>query len=276
MSIDQKVFDKKYYLNVCLGSEEFRKSGGLLLHPSVKELIDRLPLTPGMNVLEIGCGRGDIALHIAKKVNSIVATDYSVAAIEIAKQIFHRYPKKIQSKTRFYVSNATQLLFKDDAFDAVIFIDTIDHLSKKEVEIVLGKISKVLKKDGFLFIRTCSNRILLDYVYNYYTYPINRIVTWVDKKIKRVEYASLPKDSRTKDAKRQHINEPDYHYLKQILKIHGFEGEIKAEIGELKEIKGIRSKIYNFAIALYPLSKYYPLKILFASSFVCLLYNRRI
>jgi ubiquinone/menaquinone biosynthesis C-methylase UbiE len=275
MSINQKIFDKDYYYNICLGSEEFKNSGGILLHKKVKQMIDKLEVAKTMNVLEIGCGRGDTALYIARKVNSVHAIDYSLEGIRIAKNIRKKYPKEIQKKIKFAVMKATDLAFKNDQFDLVLLIDVIDHLNKKEQEKTMKEISRVLKKNGKLFIRTCANSILLSFTYKYYIYPVNRLLTWLDKKIKHIDYASLPQDPRTREQKRQHINEPDYYKLQTLFKKYRFSGSIHSEVGFLKERSGIRTDLYNFAIAFYPFSKYYPLNILFTGSFICTLHNNK-
>ena len=275
MSIDSKVFDKNYYYNICLGSDEFKNSGGLRLHARVKKIIDSLPLKKPMNVLEIGCGRGDTSLYIAKKVNYVTGIDYSSAAIKIAKSIQKKYPEKIQKRSKFLVMDATKLSFPDDSFDFVLLIDTIDHLDSIEIKKMFREISRILKKDGFLFVRTCTNRILLTRVYPYYIYPLNKLLTYMDKKIKRIEYKSFAKNPRTLEQEVQHINEPDYFSLKSLFNQFKFRGKINGEIGFLKEITGLRSKIYNFVVTLSPISKYFPLNIFFIGSFTCLLKNKK-
>lgn len=275
MSIDSKVFDKNYYYNICLGSDEFKNSGGLRLHARVKKIIDSLPFKKTMNVLEIGCGRGDTSLYIAKKVNYVTGIDYSSAAIKISKSIQKKYPEKIQERSKFLVMDATKLSFPDDSFDFVLLIDTIDHLDSIEIKKMFREISRILKKDGFLFVRTCTNRILLTRVYPYYIYPLNKLLTYMDKKIKRIEYKSLAKNPRTLEQEVQHINEPDYFSLKSLFNQFKFRGKINGEIGFLKEITGLRSKIYNFMVTLSPISKYFPLNIFFIGSFTCLLKNKK-
>jgi len=275
MSIDQKIFDKKYYYDVCLGSDIFKKSGGKLLDEKIKQRIEQLPLTKSMNVLEIGCGRGDTALHIAKRVHTVSAIDYSIEGVRIAKKIKKKYSQDIQQKVNFFVMSATKLKFKDNEFDLVVLIDTLDHLNSKEQEKTMNEISRVLKKEGILFVRTCTNRILLSYIYPYYIYPVNRFLTWIDKKMKHIEYDSLPKDPRSKEQKTQHVNESDYYKLEQLFKKHHYVGKIKSEVGFLKQKKGLRTSLYNFVIAFYPLSQYYPLNILFTNSFLCTVYNRK-
>ena len=265
---DPKIIDESYYLNVCFGSEDFKKSGGKKIHPRVKNMIDEIGFNNSMSVLEIGCGRGDTSMYIATKVKSITAIDYSEVAIKMANDVRGEYPVDIQERAKFYVMNATSLhKFKDKSFEVVIFIDTIDHLNKKGVNAALSEINRVLKPGGILFVRTCSNRILLNYTFKYYVYPMNLILTQVDKMIKRVSYSSLAKDQRTKDAKIHHINEPDYFYLKKAFNKAGFIGRIRSEIGFIKEGGNLRSRVYNFIISLYPISKSFPLNVLFGYSF---------
>jgi ubiquinone/menaquinone biosynthesis C-methylase UbiE len=269
VSINQKVFDKKYYLDTCFGSDEFKKSGGTMLHSRVKKMIDSLSINAKAAVLEIGCGRGDTAMYVAKKAKSVIATDYSSAAIAIAKNIKKKYPKKIQEKVQFQQMSATDIAFPDNSFDLVLLIDTIDHLNPSEQEKMMGIIKKLLKNRGTLFVRTCSNKILLDTTYPNYSYKVNLLLTSIDKRLKGASYDSLPKDPRTKDEKIQHINELSYFSLQKLFQKYGFDGTIVGEAGLIKEGEGVRTMLYNFLIGLHPFSKYYPLNIYFASSFLC-------
>ena len=270
MSIKSDVFDDYYYSHVCLGSDEFKKSKGLSLNPKVKQMLDKLYLTSSMNVLEIGCGRGDSAIYLAKKVNSVTAIDYSKAAIKIANKIKSISDKNQAEKINFYVMEASKLRFDSNKFDMVIMIDTIDHFNKKELDKVMSEIRRVLKPGGKLFVKTCTNKILLDKTYKYYIYPINKLITDIDMRIKNTKYDSLPRLSRTKEAKEQHVNEMDYFYLKNIMSKFGFSGKVWSEVGFLTEDKGLRSKIYNFMVTFDPLSRHFPLNIFFAHSFFVL------
>ena len=261
MSVNSRAFDKEYYYNKCLGSEEFKKSKGLVLNQKVKGMIDSLNLNQSMDVLEIGCGRGDTTMYIAKKVNSIAGIDYSKAAIQIAN--------------KFKVMKADNLDFKNNSFDMVVFIDTIDHLNKTEINKTFKEILRVLRPNGNVFIKTCSNRILLDKTYKYYIFPLNKVFTWIDKKIKKIEYESLPHNPRTREASEQHINEPDYFYLRKVFERYGLKGRVKAETGFVIQNESLRSILYNLIVTLYPFSKYFPLNILFAHSFSATLRSKK-
>lgn len=270
MSVNPKIFNKNYYLNVCLGSEEFRKSKGKKLHPRTKKLIDRLDLKSHMDVLDIGCGRGDATLYIASKVKSAIGIDYSSEAIMLAEKTKRKYSRKIQKKVKFLKTEVTNLNFRKNSFDLVLLIDVFDHLNKVEQAKTLKKIALILKDNGKLYIRTCSNRLLLSYTFRYYTRPMNVFATWLDKRIKGITYEPLPKDPRTNEEKLQHINESDYFTLKKILSKYFKNVRISAETGFLKEGRGIRTKVYNFIVNLYPISIFFPLHILFGHSFSCI------
>lgn len=271
MSVCSNIFDKSYYSNICFGSEEFKKTKGLGLNPKVKKMIDGLTLSLNMNILEIGCGRGDVSIYIASKVKSVIGIDYSRDAIKIANGIKQRVNDKTRKRVSFYVMKANKLEFKDGVFDMIIFIDTLDHLNKKEVDQTFNQILRVLKPDGIIFIKTCSNKILLDWTYKYYIFPLNRFLTTLDKKIKKTKYESLSDFSRTREAKKQHINEADYFYLKSLFDKYNLKGKIWGEVGFLTENKGLRSRMYNFLVTLNPLSNYFPLNIFFAHSFFAIL-----
>ncbi len=271
MSISSNMFDEFYYSNICFGSEEFKKTKGLRLNPKVKNMIDRLTFSSDMNVLEIGCGRGDVSVYIASKVKSIIGIDYSNDAIKIANGIKKLSDEKIRKRISFYVMKANKLEFKDGMFDMIIFIDTLDHLNKKETDQAFNQILRVLKPDGTIFIKTCSNKILLDKTYKYYILPVNRFLTAIDKKIKKINYESFSNSPRTREAKKQHINEADYFYLKSLFDKYNLEGKIWGEVGFLTENKGLRSRIYNFLVTLSPLSNFFPFNIFFAHSFFAIL-----
>ena len=57
------------------------------LSPRLQEIVDALPLRPGMRVLEIGCGPGAAARVVARRIGGghVLAIDRSSRAIEQAK-----------------------------------------------------------------------------------------------------------------------------------------------------------------------------------------------
>lgn len=274
-SISSKIYDKKYYLTVCPGFEEFKKSGGKKLQPRLKRLLQGITINKSSKILDVGCGRGDITLYLGRNAKEAIGVDYSKDAIKLANSARVNFPLYIQKKVHFKIMNIKTLTFPSNYFDVVICIDVLEHLYKKEVESTMREIKRVLKKDGLLFLQTGINKLLYEFVYKYYIFPVNQIVTKIDRFVRRVNYKSLPRDPRTIDEKKQHVNEPTYLYLKNLLKKFRFEGKIKMEIGYVKPIKSIKTIIYNFIIALYPFSSIYPLSAIFGWIFVCKLKNNK-
>lgn len=272
-SVSSKIYNKKYYLTVCPGSEEFKKSGGKKLHLRLKKLLCKIPINKSAKILDVGCGRGDITLYLGKNSKEAIGIDYSREAIDLANSVKRNFSSVIQRKVHFKIMNIKTLSFPDNYFDVVICIDVLEHLYKDEAEMALREIKRVLKNDGVLFLQTGINRLLYDFVYKYYIFPVNRIITKIDKLIRNINYNSLPKNPRTIDEKRQHVNEPTYFYLRNLLKKYKFEGKIETEIGYIKPIKNLKTIIYNFIIAFYPFSSMHPLSIIFGWIFVCKLKN---
>lgn len=274
-SINPKIYDKNYYLTICPGSEEFKESGGKKLHPRLEKLLQQIIIDKSTKILDVGCGRGDITLYLGRNAKEAVGIDYSEEAIKLANSTKKNFPLTIREKVYFKVMNVRTLSFPDNYFDIVVCIDVLEHLYREEVEKAMREIKRVLKKDGILFIHTGTNKILHDYTYRYYIFPFNKLITKIDGFIKGYAYNSLPKDPRTIDEKKQHVNEPTYFYLKNLFSKFKFEGKIKTEIGYIKPIKSIKTIIYNAAIAFYPLSTIYPFSIIFGWVFICKLKNNK-
>lgn len=272
-SVKSKIYDKKYYLTVCPGADEFKKSGGKKLHLRLEKLLNSIPVNRSSKILDVGCGRGDIAFYLGKNAKEAIGVDYSKDAIILANSIKNNFPLSVRKKVHFKVMNIKRMSFPDNYFDAVVCIDVLEHLYKEEAEQALREIKRVLKKDGFFFLQTGINKLLYDCTYKYYIYPVNKILTGVDKFMRNVSYKSLPEDPRTIDEKNQHVNEPTYFYLRKILNKFRFEGKIDTEIGYIKPVKNLKTILYNFMIALYPFSLIYPLSTLFGWVFVCKLKN---
>jgi len=272
-TVSSDLYDKKYFLNVCAGSEEFKKSHGKKLFPRMEKLLKKIQINRTSKILDVGCGRGDIALYMAKNAGEVIGIDYSKDGIDLANSIKKTFLQDIFKKVNFQVMNVKKLSFPDNYFDVVICIDVLEHLYKEEAEIALSEIKRVLKKNGLLFLQTDVNRLLYDYTYKYYIFPMNRILTKADQFVRGISYKPLPKDPRAPEEKTQHVNEPTYSYLKKLFAKFNFKGKIETEIGYIKPTKSIKAIIYNALIAFYPLSALYPLNIMFGWVFVCKLKN---
>jgi SAM-dependent methyltransferase len=97
--------------------------------------------------LEIGCGRGDVSAHLARKGWAGLAIDYSDAAIGQAKQNLKQFPKvEVRSQS---LAETTGL------YNTIILWDVLEHFEDDRA--TLTSIEKLLNPGGQLFIAVPSN-----------------------------------------------------------------------------------------------------------------------
>ena len=100
----------------------------------------------GKVVLDAGCGVGYGSYEARKTAKKIYGIDISKESIGYAK-------KKYRSKNvLFEVGDVKKLRFKDNAFDAILSFEVIEHLSRQDV--YLNEMKRVLKKKGLFFVST--------------------------------------------------------------------------------------------------------------------------
>lgn len=88
-------------------------------------------------ILEIGCGQG-FNTYCLSKHNDVIGIDISKEDIAISKK---RYPD-----VDYRVMDMEGLQFKDDYFDEVYAMDTLEHIDN--FDRVIGEIKRVLKSSG--------------------------------------------------------------------------------------------------------------------------------
>ncbi|MDQ4149105.1 MAG: methyltransferase domain-containing protein [Actinomycetota bacterium] len=89
-----------------------------LLEPVAEEIVDLCGVGPGMEILDVAAGTGNVAVAAARKGASVVASDLTPAMIELGKQ---RSASEGVSIT-WTEADAEDLPFENDSFDAVISV----------------------------------------------------------------------------------------------------------------------------------------------------------
>lgn len=98
----------------------------------------------GKNVLDLGCGDGEITEKYLKGASHVVGIDYSKEAIKIAKNKF------IVNANFDCISFIDYLNLKDFKYDIVVCIGVIEHCD--DPEIIFQIANKVLRKNGLLIL----------------------------------------------------------------------------------------------------------------------------
>jgi SAM-dependent methyltransferase len=102
-----------------------------------------LALTNASSVLEIGCGSGVYALHVARTIGCrVTGLDINALGIRTATQL--ALSSGLAEKVQFKVCDVSQPLpFESESFDAVFSNDVLCHVPGRPA--VLGEIYRVLK-----------------------------------------------------------------------------------------------------------------------------------
>lgn len=118
---------------------------------ATREQIESLARDAGMgptaHVLDLCCGTGGIALHLARTLGChIVGIDYSDTAIPLAARLAQE--AGLAHQVQFVHGNALDLPFPDQTFDAVFCVDSMVIVPKRWQ--VIAECARVLKPGGRL------------------------------------------------------------------------------------------------------------------------------
>lgn len=108
-------------------------------------------------ILEIGCGIGANIWYLAREGFCAYGIDGSKTAIERAKNRLQI--ENLEANLR--LGDIINLPYNDNFFDAVIDIECLYCNSKRDTEIILKEINRVLKKDSLFYGRTFSSEMYM-------------------------------------------------------------------------------------------------------------------
>ncbi len=105
----------------------------------------------GKEVLDAGCGRGEMTLRIAKVARRIVGIDFSKTAIRMAKANLARTGRR---NATFRIADARNLPFEEESFDLLVSRrgPLTDNMA------TLGEAHRVLRRGGVLMELTIGER----------------------------------------------------------------------------------------------------------------------
>ena len=151
-------YDKAYLLSDNTeGFEEFTQ--GSLSH--VKRLqLDLLELEPGIALLEVGFGRGEMLYHCACRGAVVAGIDYSEAALEIGQSTLAAFPD-----ADLRVADCKDLPFASNSFDRVYSGDVLEHQNIEDGAVMLREMYRVLRPGGFMLVHTSPNTVFTKLIY---------------------------------------------------------------------------------------------------------------
>src|SRR3990172_228733 len=124
-SLPPHLYTEEYFLHACEGYEEFAETQGERLSRRLSAALALAVVTPGMKVLDVGCGRGEILRHCARLGADAYGIDYAPVAVELSRKVAAS-ETRAQGKTGVAQADAKTLPFPAGYFDRVLVFDVVE------------------------------------------------------------------------------------------------------------------------------------------------------
>lgn len=212
-SVNPDRYDEVYFLSACEGYEEFVSSEGRDLSRRLEQAFAAADVAPGMRVLDVGCGRGEVLRHCSRLGAEAYGIDYSSVAVRMASAL-----ARDDGEVRVGLADAKVLPFRSRSFDRVLMFDLVEHLHPWELGRALSEARRVLRSEGRLIVHTAPN-----VWYDRYAYPV---VRWV--RILMGEGDRYPRDPRAVIPANVdvHVNEQSAWSLRRVLTEADFQAHV--------------------------------------------------
>lgn len=118
-----------------------------------RTVVERSGVTPGMTVMELGCGSGAYTTHMARAIGE----GGTLFAVDIQSAMLHQLERKLRREENRDIknielkeTNAYQLPFADGSFDLAFMVTVLMEIPDKGRS--LREVKRVLKPGGILAV----------------------------------------------------------------------------------------------------------------------------
>ena len=133
-------YDRKFLLDTMMGPNAMRIT---------EEMTNSLPISPGMRILDLGCGMGISSILLVEKYDvTVFAADLWISPHDNAKRFTSL---GLDSKIfPFSVDATKEIPFAHEYFDMIISVDSYQYYGGNEA--MLPKLLPFIKKNGFIAV----------------------------------------------------------------------------------------------------------------------------
>jgi 2-polyprenyl-3-methyl-5-hydroxy-6-metoxy-1,4-benzoquinol methylase len=153
-------------------------------------LLDNLGDYRGKDILEYGCGSGQVGVFLALKGARVRGFDVSQEGVQLANR--RAAVNGVSSAARFESMRAETLLYEDGQFDFVVGRWILHHLDKESLPGCGREIRRVLRKGGkALFIEPLGHNPLIEFVRKHPFYSQGDYESEQESTMKRAEVLAM-------------------------------------------------------------------------------------
>jgi ubiquinone/menaquinone biosynthesis C-methylase UbiE len=249
--VSPDLYTEEYFRSACEGFDEFNESEGQRLSRRLDAAFAIAEISPGMKVLDVGCGRGEILLHCARLGADAYGVDYAPVAVAMSQQITNQSDEQpLPGKMGVGQADAKHLPFPTAYFDRVLMFDVVEHLYPWELQQAMLEVSRVLKPNGKFVVHTAPN-----IWYDKYAYPLVRSLRRLQGKGEK--YPANPREFLVAHNNHVHVNEQSALSMWQALRQAGFTPKVWLDSPpQPKEEKGWFALLRQFVFR-YPPFRWY-------------------
>jgi len=201
------TYTDSYYLQNCGGFDAYKRDKGLQLADlrlqAVADLAGTAPMGPA---LDLGCGRGEVSVHLARMGREVLAVDYSESAIALAKGAGAENVHEL-SKIRFHCGDVNDAPLSG-LYEVAVASDLVEHMTPGELDRLYSRVASHLSPHGLFVVHTFPNNWFYKYEYARRLREARKLG------------AHLPLEPRTRYEELMHINEQSPRVLKHQLGSH--------------------------------------------------------
>ena len=125
----------------------------LIYEPLWETVKDYLRIRPGGKLLEFGCGDGVYSFLLNEMGYSVLATDISDKAIQLAKE---KQKKRRRKHLEFHQCDGIDPAIPDESIDVVVMLNSYHCLRKMDRRRILCDAGEKLKSGGLLILSALS------------------------------------------------------------------------------------------------------------------------
>lgn len=197
-----------------------------------------------MNILDVGCGRGELSYILSRSGAHVTGIDDSSSAIQKAKATY--LADKSIKNLEFIQDNFLNHKF-NKKYDIIIATDLIERIPEDKLELIILKIAELLKENGLFITHIYPNKL-----YYQYTYEEKR-------KIAKSIGLYIPENPRTFYEDLRHVNEQTPQSL--FLNLNKYFSHILTWVNDSQDLAGsltnsFSSEEYNNARTILAVSSF--------------------